>query len=284
MQAGPVVMRRLLLFATLLLLPISVSAQTADDIIAKYLEARGGLAKIKSVQSERMRGTLMLAPGIEGPFVVERERPYKMRMEISFRDQTLIRVYDGKSSGWIYNPFAANASIEAMSESDLRNISDEADFEGPFIDYKAKGNQLEYAGKTTIEGKPGYKIKLTGKNGDVSYFSFDASTFFLVRWEGNRKSGDKDVPWESYFRDFREINGLEYPFLVESSAPGTDLVQKIMADKIEVNVTISESRFKKPVIPAETPNTPSSPAAPTSPATPANPPQATSPSTPPKPN
>jgi outer membrane lipoprotein-sorting protein len=277
-QAELVVMRRLLLLFIFLLTPMFAFAQTADDIIAKYVEARGGLAKIKSIQSERMRGTLMFAPGIEGPFLVERERPYKMRMEVSFRDQTLIRVYDGKSSGWIYNPFAANASVEAMSENDLRNILDEADFEGPFIDYKAKGNQLEYAGKTDVEGKPAYKIKLTNKGGDVSYFSFDASTFFLVRWQGNRKTGDKEVPWESYFRDFREIDGLQYPFLVESSAPGTDQVQKIMADKIEVNVTISESRFKKPIIPVE------APAAPSAPATPPPPQPNTTPSNPAKPN
>jgi outer membrane lipoprotein-sorting protein len=267
-------MRRLFLLAILVLMPLRACAQTADDIIAKYVEARGGLAKIKSIQSERVRGTLMFAPGVEGPFVVERERPYKMRMEVSFRDQTLIRVFDGKSSGWIYNPFAADAAVVPMNENDIRNIQDEADFEGPFINYKAKGNQLEYAGKTNVEGKPAYKIKLTNKNGDVSYFSFDAESFFLLRWQGNRKTGDQDVPWESYFRDYREIDGLEYPFLIESSAPGTDQAQKIMADKIEVNVTISESDFKKPNIAAPPPTT----------LTPATPPSAQAPATPNKPD
>ncbi|MGB2628112.1 MAG: hypothetical protein WAK20_15100 [Candidatus Acidiferrum sp.] len=264
-------MRRFVLFTTLFLIPIATLAQSADDIIAKYVEARGGLAKIKTVQSERVRGTLMFAPGVEGPFVVERERPYKMRMEVSFRDQTLIRVYDGKSAGWIYNPFAADAAVVPMNENDLKNIQDEADFEGPFINYKAKGNQLEYSGTTTVEGKPAYKVKLTNKNGDVSYFSFDAASFLLVRWEGKRKTGSEEVPWESYFRDYREVNGLEYPFLIESSAPGTDQAQKIMADKIEVNVTISEAQFKKPNIPAA-----AAPAAP--------PPATTSPGTQPPPS
>ena len=271
-------MRRWLLFVILVFLPAGAFAQTADDIIAKYVEARGGLAKIKSIQSERVRGTLMFAPGVEGPFVVERERPYKMRMEVSFREQTLIRVYDGKSEGWIYNPFAADAAVVPMNENELRNILDEADFEGPFIDYKAKGNKLEYAGKTDVEGKPAYKIKLSNKNGDVSYFSFDATTFFLVRWQGSRKSGDQEIPWESHFRDFREINGLQYPFLIESNAPGTDQAQKIMADKIEVNVTISESQFKRPNIPGAVPTTPAAPG------TPATPPSPGAPAAPGKPN
>lgn len=269
-------MPRLLLSLVLLVLPACAFAQTTEDVIAKYIEARGGLAKIKSLQTERLRGTILFAPGVEGPFVVERERPNKMHMEASFRDQTLIRVCDGKSSGWIYNPFGPDAAVVPMNEIDLRNIQEEADFEGPFIDYKAKGNKLEYSGKTTVEGKPAYKIKLTNKNGDVSYFSFDASTYFLVLWQGTRKNVDQEVPWESHFRDFREVDGLEYPFLIESSSPGTELVQKVMVDKIEVNVTISESRFKKPIIVSETPAA--------TPNAPATPPAAASPSAPPKPH
>jgi outer membrane lipoprotein-sorting protein len=267
-------MRRFLLFVALLILPVCAFAQTTEEVIAKYIEARGGLAKIKSLQTERLPGTILFAPGVEGPFVVERERPNKMHMEASFRDQTLIRVCDGKSSGWIYNPFGPAAAVVPMNESDLRNIQEEADFEGPFIDYKAKGNKLEYAGRTTVEGKPAYKIKLTNKNGEISYFSFDASSYFLVLWQGTRKNVDQEIPWESHFRDFREIDGLEYPFLIESSSPGTELVQKVMVDKIEVNVTISESRFKKPIVATETPSAPNAPATP----------PAASPSTPPKPH
>ena len=242
-------------------LPLALRAQTADDVISAYIKARGGLAKIKAVQTERIIGVITFAPGVEGPFFVERKRPLKMHMEITVNGQSLIRVYDGKSAGWIYNPFTPNASVAAMSAEDLTGIADEADFEGPFVDYKAKGNQIEYAGKEQIDGKIVHKLKLTAKQGDVSFFSFDASTGLLMKWQGLRKVGDKELPWETYFRDFREVDGLKYPFLVESAAVESDQIQKITATKIEINIPLNESQFAKPK-PPEPPAAPADPSKP----------------------
>lgn len=242
-------MRKLIVLA-LFLLPGGLTAQTPDEIVNKYLAARGGHDKIKAVRSERITGTISFAPDAEGPFVVERERPLKLHMEITVNGSTMIRVFDGKSSGWLFNPFAENPSVQPMSETELRNIFDEADFEGPFVDYKEKGNQLESAGKTEVEGRPALKVKLTNKNGEVSYFSFDAVTFLVLQWQGTRKIGDKEIPWETYFRDFREIEGVKYPFVIESRSPETNDKQRIVADKIEVNIPIDAVRFAKPSPPS----------------------------------
>jgi outer membrane lipoprotein-sorting protein len=244
-------LQRLALTAIMFLfaLPLTLPAQTADDVINAYLKARGGLAKIKSIQTERVTGTITFAPGVEGPFFVERERPLKMHMEITVNGQSLIRVYDGKTAGWIYNPFT-NAAVVPMGAEDLAGIADEADFEGPFIDYKIKGNQIEYSGKEQIDGKVVQKLKLTDKHGEVSYFYFDASTGLIMKWQGTRKVGSEVRPWETYFRDFREVDGLKYPFLVESAAVDSDKIQKIVATKIETNIPLNESQFAKPKAPA----------------------------------
>jgi hypothetical protein len=239
----------LVAFTFLFSFPFALAAQTVDDVINAYLKARGGLAKIKAVQTERVAGTITFAPGVEGPFFVERKRPLKMHMEITINGLSLIRVYDGKSSGWIYNPFAPNAAVVPMTPIDISGIADEADFEGPFVDYKAKGNQIEYVDKEQIDGKIVQKLKLTGKQGDVSYFYFDASTGLIMKWQGTRKVGDKELPWETYFRDFRDVNGLKYPFLVESAAVDSDQIQKIAATKIETNISIDEAQFGKPKLP-----------------------------------
>jgi outer membrane lipoprotein-sorting protein len=246
-------MRKLLLLAACTLLARSLSAQTADEVVNSYIEARGGLAKIKAVKTQRVTGSVSFGPGAEGPFLVEHERPFKLHTELTINDQTMIRTYDGKKQGWVYNPFTPNPSVQPMSAADLAAVYDEADFDGPFVDYKSKGNQLEFVDKEEVLGKTAYKIKLTNKSGDVSSFFFDAETHLLLKWEGTRKIADHNVPWEEFFHDFREVKGLKYAFLIESEQPGTDQVQKIVAAKIEVNVPIDEARFGKPNPPPSTP-------------------------------
>src|SRR5271166_6728482 len=107
--------RSCFLLAGLAIFPFIAEAQTADDVVSKYLAARGGIAKIRAVQSERVTGTISFGPGAEGPFKVERKRPLKMHMEITVAGKTVLRSFDGKSSGWIYNPFGPNPTVQPMS-------------------------------------------------------------------------------------------------------------------------------------------------------------------------
>jgi outer membrane lipoprotein-sorting protein len=250
-------LRKIVFFMLFVFFVTSLCAQNVDDIVASYVTARGGMDKIKAVTTERVTGTISLGPDAESTFVLERKRPLKLRMEITVNGQTLIRTFNGKSTGWTYNPFAGSG-VKPMTDEEIQGVMEEADFDGPFIDYKAKGNQIVFVDKEEILGKPAYKLKLTNKNGDISYFYFDTATSLLLKWEGTRKIDDQDVPWESYFHDFREVGGVKYPFLIESDGPGTNKSQRITAQKIEANIPLDDSRFEKP----NPPPAPTSPEAP----------------------
>ena len=245
---------RLLSITVLFLLPLGAAAQTAEEIVKKALEARGGVEKIKAVRSERVSGHVSFSQSMEGTFVVELKRPLKMHVEITIDGQKIIRVYDGKSSGWMVNPFLETKEVQPLSPEDLKNISDESDFDGPLVDYKSKGNQIEFVSKESLDDKPVYRLKLTNKNGDVRFYLFDASSYLLLKWEGIRRSGEQELPWESFFSDFHEVQELKFPFRIDQGSPGTELKQTLIAEKIELNPQIEDSRFTKPA-----PATPASP-------------------------
>jgi outer membrane lipoprotein-sorting protein len=256
------------------LLPLAAAAQTPDYILDRAIAARGGLEKIRAVQAERISGHISFGADAEGPFVVELKRPRKMHMEFTVQGSTMVRVYDGKSAGWANNPFAGKNNPEPMAEEELRNISEESDFDGPLVNYKAKGNQIELAGKDKVEGREVYRLKLTTKNGDVRFYLFDSETFFLLKWEGKRKFKDEDMPVESYFRDYHDVGGLQFAFEIDSGTSAEEINQKILIDKIELDPELSDSRFLKP--PAVT-----APPASPSPVSPEPTPQETRPSDPP---
>jgi outer membrane lipoprotein-sorting protein len=233
--------------ALFLLLPAAASAQTADEILAKVLAARGGVDKLRAIHSERVSGQISFGD-VSGPFVVELKRPLKMRMQLTMQDRTMLRVYDGKQ-GWANNPFAGRVNPEAMSEDDLKNITEESDFDGPLLDYKSKGNQIELVGKDKFSDNDVWRVKLTTKNGDVRYYLFDVNSFLLLKWEGKRKFQDQELPVESHFSDYREVGGLKFAFAIDSGSSPTELTQKIRIEKVELNPDLSDAEFAKPSAP-----------------------------------
>jgi outer membrane lipoprotein-sorting protein len=237
-----------LLAALLLCLAPISSGQTTTQILSKVYIARGGLTRIKALRSERVSGTISFGSEASGPFTVELKRPVKMRMTLGVQNQTMIRVYDGVQ-GWANNPFAGKLNPEAMAEEDLKNISEEADFDGPLVDYAKKSNKVELVGKDKVEDKDVWRVKLTTKNGDVRYYLFDAKTFLLLKWEGKRRAEGKEYPIESYFHDYRDVEGLRFAFEIDSGSSATDLTQKLVIDKIELNVSFPDTDFAKPAAP-----------------------------------
>lgn len=238
----------------------SVPEQNADEILAKVFAARGGLDKIRAIKSQRVSGRISFGGEAEGPFVVELKRPLKMHMELTVQDKTLVRVYDGKSHGWANNPFAGKMNPEAMNDDELRNISEESDFDGPLVNYKSKGNQVELVGKDKMDGKDVWRLKLTTKDGEVRYYVFDAQSFTLLKWEGKRNFNGQEFPVESFFLDYRDVEGVKFAFEIDSGTSASDINQKIMIDKIELNPNCEDSRFARPPAPEPPPAPVTSPA------------------------
>jgi outer membrane lipoprotein-sorting protein len=236
--------------AVLCLLPVTAAAQTATAIVAKVFAARGGLVKIRAVKSQRVTGTIAFGSEASGPFVVELKRPLKMHMQLTVQNLTMIRVYDGKSAGWANNPFAGKMIPADMSDEELKNISEESDFDGPLVDYQRKGHQIALVGKDKVDNKDAWRLKLTTKNGDVRYYLFDSGSFLLLKWQGKRKAEGKEFPVESYFSDYREVDGLKFAFEIDSGSSASDVSQKITIEKIELNPQINDAEFTRPAPPA----------------------------------
>ena len=232
-----------LAFLAFLLSP-AVNAQTLDEILTKIFLARGGMDRILAIDSERISGRIAFGE-ISGPFLVELKRPLKMHMQLTVQNMTMVRIYDGKS-GWANNPFNGQANPDPMSEQDLKNINEEADFDGPLVDHEEKGNKVELVGKEKFKDKDVWRLKLTTKNNDVRYYLYDAESFFLLKWEGQRRYAGKELPVQTFFSDYRDVSGLRFPFELDSGSSAMDITQKITIEKIELNPDINDAEFAKP--------------------------------------
>ena len=234
-----------LIAGTLLAAP--VAAQTADEIIAKNIEARGGHDKIKAINTLRVTGRMTMGPGMEAPFVGKWKRPTMFRLEFTMQGMTGVQAYDGKS-GWMVMPFMGKTDPEAMSEEDVKQVDDQADFEGPLVDYKTKGHTIELIGKETVEGTEAWKLKVTRKSGDVSYLWLDSEAWLEIKEEGKRKARGQEFEFESISSDYKEVGGVLFPHSIASKPKGAPEGQTMTFDKIELNIDIPDGDFKMPEV------------------------------------
>ena len=236
-----------LAFAAALALAVPAAAQTADEIIAKHIDALGGMEKLKAVKTVRMTGKMTVGPGIEAPVVMELKRPNAMRLDITVQGMVGSQAYDGKS-GWTLMPFGGSKVPQQMAEEEAKLAQEQADIDGPLIDYKAKGNAVELLGKDKVEGADAYKLKVTLKNGAVRTLYIDAEHFLQIKDESRRTIRGAEVDTETILGDYKAVDGMMFPHSVDSGQKGNPQRQKLVVEKIELNVPIDDARFKMPEV------------------------------------
>jgi outer membrane lipoprotein-sorting protein len=240
-------MRKILMMAVILLsTPYFCKAQTVDEVIAKNVQAHGGMDKLKSVETRRTSGKLN-AGSIRVTIVQENKRPDKVREEAVIQGMSQVQAYDGKT-GWQVSPFGGRKDPELLSADDLKGLQVDADMDGPLVDYQKKGHKAELVGHDAVEGTDCYKIKLTLKNGDIRTYYLDADSFLELKLETQTSIRGTIQESETYFGDYEKVNGIYFPFSVETGQKGDPNRQVFAIDKIEENPPLADARFAMPTM------------------------------------
>jgi outer membrane lipoprotein-sorting protein len=220
------------------------SAQTVDEIIAKNIQAHGGMDKLKSVQTIRTAGNLN-AGQIRAGYLQENKRPDKVREETILQGLAQVQAYDGKT-GWQVNPFQGRKDAELLSADDLKSLQEDADIDGPLVDYAQKGHTAELIGHDSVEGTDCYKLKLTLKNGDVRIYFLDTDSFLELKIEMQSNIRGTVQYTETFYGDYEQVNGIYYPFEFEQAQKGSNDRVKFTVNKIEINIPLADSLFAMP--------------------------------------
>jgi len=209
------------------------------------VRARGGREALAAVKTLRMTGRASEGPGREA--IVRREfaRPGRLRTEFVFQGTTGVYVWDG-SSGWQVSPLDGSLEAKPLAEEAAALSSEQADFEGPLVDWKAKGHTIERVGSATLPDGEAHELKLTLKSGVVRRIWVDAASGLVVKTASTRKVRGRETEFEVSYGDYRETSGLRFARLLEIGAKGRPQRLKIVVENVEINPTLDESRFKMP--------------------------------------
>ena len=219
---------------------------TVDDLVAKNIEAKGGDAALKAIQTIRFEGRLLVNQGqIEFSYTQIKERPGKTRTDAVLQGMALVQSYDG-ASGWKIYPFQGRKDPEKMSADEAKSLIENAEIGGPLEDWKAQGKTLTYLGTEDVEGTAAHKLKVVRKNGDVSFVYLDPDHFLEIRVLAQRIEQGAKVEVETDLGDYEKVNGVYFPFSIEAGSKGSTDKQKIILVKGEANVPIDDAFFQFP--------------------------------------
>ena len=205
---------------------------TVDELVAKNIEAKGGATALKSLQTLRSTGKLLVQQGqIELGYLQTKKLPDEVRTEASLQGMTQIEAYDGKD-GWKVSPFFGRKDPERMSADDVKALVEDSEIDGPLAE--------------DVDGTPAHKLKVVRKNGDVSFVYLDPDHFLEIRivTERVRQGAHEEV--ETDLGDYEKAGGVFVPTSIEVGRKGAPDKQMVVIDKVEANVPVDDTIFHFP--------------------------------------
>jgi hypothetical protein len=224
--------------AMLCLAPRAAAAQTADDIIAKNLQSKGGLELLKNTTTVRMIGSVT-ASGQKVSMTMTAKRPNLVRRDVTNGDRTNTVAYDG-ADVWRQ---AAPMPPERIPAAEAGDVKQQAEFDGVFVDYKEKGRLVELIGKETVKGRPVYHLTVARVGEPVQHYYLDAETGLEARVSVEEDRGGAKVTTETELSDYRQVQGRTMPFHMRQLVNGAP-VADISIQKIEFDVPVETAFFK----------------------------------------
>lgn len=214
--------------------------QSVDDVIAKNLEAKGGLERMRAVRSIKQTSHVTVAGMGDMTITLYGKRPNLTRQEVAMAGKTSIGAFDGQVA-WMVDPIRGMATPTTLSGPSADAIKQQADFDGPLVDYKDKGYTIELVGTEGTGDRKAHHLKLTGRDGHVQHCYVDVATGLETRTVVETPMGS----FETELSDYRDVGGIKFAFTVRSLAGGVEQATQHV-DKVELNVALDDAFFRMP--------------------------------------
>jgi len=213
-----------------------------EDVLNSYYKATG-LDKLQNVKSIIMTGST--TTWVVMPTKTYRVRPNKFRMERDVNDITGLTVYDGQTA-WTTAPWSKNPKPQVVTEPNLSDLKIQADFDGLLYNWKEKGHVAELVGLEKLGDSDVYRIKLTRSDNIVEFYLIDSKSFLIQKKLGIRNIKGKDCKIDITFSDYRNIDGIMFPFNIMNNSEGQPSSAETQYESIEVNKPVDDNLFVMP--------------------------------------
>ncbi len=230
--------------------PSSPPELTAAQIVEKNVQARGGLEAWRKIKTMVWVGHIESAspPGPNLPFVLEQKRPNLTRFEMRGPNEMAIHVFDG-TKGWKMQPMASGRpSVQPYTKEELSYARDGQGIDGPLVDYQVKGITVALDGMDKVEGRSAYRLSVKLPSGVSHHVWIDAQNFLDLKYDReSRNAAGQTGTVSVYYRDYKTIDGVQIPQVMESGTDAAKGRDRMVIDRIVLNAALPDRLFARPL-------------------------------------
>jgi hypothetical protein len=231
-------------------IPAHAQEVTAQSLLDKNLEARGGAQALAAIKAVQFNGKMIFPGDFELAYAEIRSHGgadgIEARMEGNVQGLTYMQGYDGRTA-WRINPFQGRKDPETMSADEARSMADSSRVAGVLQDARNDGSTITYLGREDFDGTSAYKLKVTQKDGDEFTYLLDPDTYLEIKITETRKIRGAPQTSETELGDYEKVGGVYFPMSVESWSQGqSNQRQRVIIQSARANPPVTPALFAEP--------------------------------------
>ena len=222
------------------------SAVSAEELIERAVQAKGGSAKLRSIRTIKAVATLTIASD-RGPLEVETvtsiRYPGSFRTEVKLPGHPVAHVFHN-GDFWIQSADGVRQAPPSVADDLRANVQrDTIGLLLGLLDRKVTASRVP---DVEVGGRVMPAIEVAGPAMEPLTVVFDPRSGLIVlqRYLTRQADGGSRVPAEEEFSDFRDVAGLQVPFTAVVRLGGTTTLRRTVRS-VEFNVPLDPSLFSR---------------------------------------
>ena len=218
---------------------------SGKDLLKKMIKAQGGRKNMIKVKDSVVKGEVeFLTAGIKGTVTISRIEPNRRRIELDLAGTKIIQAYDGKTA-WVVHP-QYGPDPKEMPENFAKYFKRQSIGNDTLLNPKKYGITYNYRGREMINGKDCMIMETVRSDGSKSFYYLDPKTYLVVKTKTKSLNQlGKEVDAETYYSDYRMVDGLMVPFESFTFVDGKEYLKFKLSD-VKYNTNVNEDILVMP--------------------------------------
>lgn len=215
-----------------------------DQILESYVAAVGGADALRKLTTRRVLGEFEIeGMNMTGSFESLGSAPTRSVISLDIPGVGQFRQVVNGEKAWSLDPLSG---LRELTGAELADYLRDAEFHRE-LNFKNLFAKLEVVSRLKLGDQEAFIVNAIPAIGVAEQFYFDATSGLLIRHDTRRESPNGVMPSETFFSDYRTVDGVRMPWRIRQQTPAFTI--NLTFREITHNLTIDEAKFARPAAP-----------------------------------